>query len=534
MDNDYFMEDNLYDPAIRALARNNCRLRTYQSDVLRKIFKAFQRHEGGKFAVTFPRQSGKNETQAQLEAAVMAASLHRGGSIIKLIPTEKNQGSISRDRLIRVLRGTRGLSRRALRSAKNRVRYGSAEVCCLSASPNAAIVGATADLLLEVDEAQLIPPAKFDREAAPMAAAVNAVQVFWGTAWDGQTLLARESRAALREGETAETSRLFRTDAARVGREVPDYAGFVRGQIESLGRDHPAIRTQFFCEEIDDLTSLFTPSRIRSMKGEHAPQSGPEPEHCYVFLIDIAGSDELTAESRRANGFSDRRDATVLTICDVSLPAGEVYEPKRYVWNVAARRYYRNVPALTLEAFISQEVDRWNPFHIILDHSGLGCLLSDYLSRKYPERCSCFDITAANKTRMAWEFLAMVDSGRWKEYAVDPLAPVQPSAFRPGRDAFEVIEDPALLQRNFTRELQACRMEPTLTPMVVRWGVPDGTRDPSSEKLIHDDFVMSAALAVFEDTQLPVGRLTDEEREEMLRMEAELERRNARYRWENF
>ena len=135
---------------------------------------------------------------------------------------------------------------------------------------------------------------------------------------------------------------------------------------------------------------------------------------------------------------------------------------------------------------------------------------------------------------MAWEFLAMVDSGRWKEYAVDPLAPVQPSAFRPGRDAFEVIEDPALLQRNFTHELQACRMEPTLNPMVVRWGVPDGTRDPSSGKLIHDDLVMSAALAVFEDTQLPVGRLTDEEREEMLRMEAELERRNARYRWENF
>ena len=72
---------------------------------MRNIFDAVVMRKGGRFAVTFPRQSGKNEMQAQLEAAVMAANQHRGGSIIKIIPTEKNQGKVSTERLSGVLRG---------------------------------------------------------------------------------------------------------------------------------------------------------------------------------------------------------------------------------------------------------------------------------------------------------------------------------------------------------------------------------------------------------------------------------------------
>ena len=98
---------DMFDPVSRALSRNSCFLRSYQADALRNIFDAAMAGKGGRFTVTFPRQSGKNEMQAQLEAAVMAANLHRGGSIIKLIPTEKNQGKISTERLRDVLTGQR-------------------------------------------------------------------------------------------------------------------------------------------------------------------------------------------------------------------------------------------------------------------------------------------------------------------------------------------------------------------------------------------------------------------------------------------
>ena len=51
------------------------------------------------------------------------------------------------------------------------IEIGRASITFLSGSAGANIVGATASLLLEVDEAQDVLPAKFDREIAPMAAA---------------------------------------------------------------------------------------------------------------------------------------------------------------------------------------------------------------------------------------------------------------------------------------------------------------------------------------------------------------------------
>ena len=514
----YMTNIGIHDPVMRGFLKNDCLLRSYQSDALRNIFDAAMIGQGGRFAVMFPRQSGKNETQAQLEAALMAANQHRGGNIIKIIPTEKNQGRVSTERLASVIRGripAGGLRgerenrsrRRQGRHAvkKDEVIVGSTRVSCLSASPNSAIVGATADLLLEVDEAQMVPADKYDREAAPMAASTNAVQVFWGTAWDDQTLLAREIRLAQREEDNDGRKHVFTTTAADVGKEVPEYARFVNDQIAMMGREHPAIRTQFFCEEITDLTSMFTAERMNRMKGEHLPLFGPEKDRCYVFLIDVAGSDEVSAKDKRAHGFSDRRDATVITICDVSLPENKKYDPKNFVWKVVGRRLYRNVSGEMLEKQVCQDIDLWKPRKIIIDHSGLGAMLSDILLGKYKNKVHPVDITAANKTKMAWDYLAMVDTGRWIEYKGDEMN-ILKSSFVPGKERYEILKEPELLQQMFCRELRACRIEPTGNPNNVRWGVKEGTRDHATGRVLHDDLVMSAALAVFESGTLPIGR----------------------------
>ena len=552
-----FYEERIIDPGLRSLMMMNRKMRTYQLNALRNIFEAAMSGQGGRFAVMFPRQSGKNETQAQLEAAVMAASQHTGGNIIKIIPTEKNQGKVSTERLTTVLRGTvipepspgedgqrnrgpvptagvvkgvqsrkrysppgmcgyrslRGQApgRSPIKTKKDEVTYGSARVRCLSASPNSAIVGATADLLLEVDEAQMVPTDKYDREAAPMAASTNAVQVFWGTAWDDQTLLSRETRLARQEEEADGRKHVFTTTAIEVGKEVPEYERFVRQQIKQLSREHPAIRTQFFCEEITDLTSMFTADRMNRMKGEHKALTAPERDHCYVFLIDVAGSDEIQPKDKRAHGFSDRRDATVVTICDVTLPEGKDYDAKNFVWKVVGRRLFRNLPSEMLQEKICQEIDLWDPRKIIIDHSGLGAMLCDVLSVKYKSKVYPVDITAANKTKMAWDFLAMVDTGRWIEHQGDEIN-VLKSKFEPGKERYEILREPELLQQMFYRELRACRIEPTGNPANVRWGVKEGTRDLATGRVLHDDLVMSAAMAVFENGSLSVHNSSDFER----------------------
>ncbi len=527
----FWNKENLRDPIFRSLMMGQCKLRSYQADAMRNIYDAVMNGKGGRYAVTFPRQSGKNEMQAQLEAAVMAANQHTGGSIIKIIPTEKNQGKVSTERLSSVIRGqlTGGVSGQRTGGSgqhpaeltshftlhtthfkKDEVIYGNTRMKCLSASPNAAIVGATADLLLEVDEAQMVASDKFDREAAPMAASTNAVQVFYGTAWDDQTLLYREMRLAQKEADADGRKHVFVTTAAEVGKEVPEYESFVRRQIELLGRDHPAIRTQFFCEEITDLTSMFTAERIKKMKCDHEPLYAPEQDRCYVVLIDVAGSDEITPASKKANGFSDRRDATVVTICDVSLPDGKEYNAKNFVWKVVARRLYRNLRTEMLEERICQDIDHLRASHIIVDHSGLGAMLSDMLVSKYKSKVIPIDITGANKSKMAWDFLAMVDTGRWQEHKGDEIN-VLKSGFVPGREPYEILKEPELLQQMFFRELRGCRMEPTGNPSNVRWGVKDGTRDHATGRILHDDLVMSAALAVFENGNLPLRTIEDDD-----------------------
>ena len=130
-------------------------------------------------------------------------------------------------------------------------------------------------------------------------------------------------------------------------------------------------------------------------------------------------------------------------------------------------------------------------------------MLSDILIGKYKKKVYPIDITAPNKTKMAWDFLAMVDTGRWVEYKGNEMEALQ-SGWRPGTDRYELLKEPELLQQMFFRELRACRIEPTGNGMNVRWGVKDGTRDHATGRMIHDDLVMSAAMSVFESGNLPI------------------------------
>ena len=69
------------------------------------------------------------------------------------------------------------------------VRFGLARAIFLSAKATAKVVGNTADLLLEVDEAQDVSVEKFDRDFRPMAATRNATTILYGTPWREGNLL---------------------------------------------------------------------------------------------------------------------------------------------------------------------------------------------------------------------------------------------------------------------------------------------------------------------------------------------------------
>ena len=214
----------LRDPLLFVEHASGLKLRQYQQGVAEAICESVRTHAGRSFVVIFPRQSGKNELQAQLEAYLLVLFSQIGAEIVKVSPTYKPQILNAMRRLERVLNKNLITSATGWKKEEGYIfRVGSSRIYFFSAAPGANIVGATASHLLEVDEAQDVDIAKFDKDVNPMAASTNATRVFWGTAWTSQTLLAREYRAALAAQQTDGIRRVWRLTAEDVGAEVDAY-----------------------------------------------------------------------------------------------------------------------------------------------------------------------------------------------------------------------------------------------------------------------------------------------------------------------
>jgi hypothetical protein len=170
--------------------------------VLRAVERAALSRQGRTFTVLMARQMGKNELSAHLEARLLYLHAASGGAIVKTAPTFRPQLINSKARLERQLA-------RFPRAIPRRGRYGyilevgAASIHFLSADDDANVVGATASILLEVDEAQEVSEDKYLRDFRPMGATTNVTTVLYGTAWTDDTLLARQIAANLRDDPDA-------------------------------------------------------------------------------------------------------------------------------------------------------------------------------------------------------------------------------------------------------------------------------------------------------------------------------------------
>ena len=237
-------------------------LRPYQQEVADAILKSILGHIGLSFVVIFPRQSGKNETQAHIQAYLLCLLSTQEIEIVSVSPTYIPQARNAIRRLQRCLDRNPFTSARWKSQDGFIIRLDKACVHFFSGSSVAQTVGATASALLSVDEAQDVRPSTYDRKFAPMVAENKATRVFWGTPWTSSTLLAREQRRAQFDQEKDGIQRLWTLTADDVSRVHPLYGEFVSGEVLHYGRTHPYIKTQYFSEELDSQASMFNPSRI--------------------------------------------------------------------------------------------------------------------------------------------------------------------------------------------------------------------------------------------------------------------------------
>jgi len=459
---------------------SSIKLRDYQRGVAQAITRSIFEGAGRSFVIMFPRQSGKNELQAQLETYLLALYAGSPCEMVKVSPTWKPQTLNAMHRLDHVL-STNHVSKNFWTKESGYIfRLGQARIYFFSGQPRSNIVGATASVLLEVDEAQDVSISKFDKDISPMAASTNATRVFWGTAWTSRTLLARELKAAQKAQKKDGIKRVFILTADDVAKEVPAYGVFVAGQVARLWRNHPMIKTQYFSEQIDAEGGLFPPERCALMRGSHSPRVSPEDDKLYAAALDLAGEDEAVVSDPA--GFSGtladltnpRRDSTALVIFEVDLSTVDDPLIGKPAYKVIHRLEWIGTKHSKLYGEIKAVLELFDCRFIAVDSTGVGAGMASFLSAALGDKVIPFDFSSKTKSDLLWDFLGIIDSGRYKEYSPDDQTFWQQISFC----EFEILDGP---QKR------------------VRWGVPDGTRDAATGDLVHDDLLISSAMCAVLD-----------------------------------
>lgn len=418
---------------IRQFSRRLCKskvLRPYQVEPLLCILDSIENKKAKIITVMMSRQSGKNESSGQLEGFLLVRNKKRGGIIVKAAPTWKPQIVNSMLRLQEVLDNP--LTRKLHRGRFGFMRFlGKACIAFFSAEPNAKVVGATADLLLEIDEAQDVNQQKYDKDFAPMGANKAVTTVFWGTAWDTDNMLEKQRQLNMAKDEARarelgcrvedlppEERHHFEYDANEVARYNPDYEVYYRREVERLGIDHPIIQTQYLLRAIAAAGKLLSPQQLAKVQGDHGRYHKPIHGRRYVAAIDIAGKDE-EAQDAVLRGLKPKKDSTVLKIgeLDFSICDGVVNIRPRV--NVVEITYRTGHDFDQQKLELLADLQLWKPEVVVVDAIGIGADTASWLAKKYGSRVIEHESTEVTNSEDAYEILARANTGLLKIFDDD-------------------------------------------------------------------------------------------------------------------
>ena len=349
-------------------------------------------------------------------------------------------------------------------------KIGNSMISYLSGDKQSKIVSATASKLLIVNEAQDITPTKFDKDISPMGAYANATRLIVGTTWTSNTLLAREEDAARQLEKKDGIKRVFIYTAEDVMKVNKNYRTYVQNEIKKLGRQHPLIKTQYFCERIDVQASMFNAGRRALMKGDQPTQEEPNPNDIYAFLVDVAGQDEATMSLDEVGSTNPGRDQLTLSIVSIDLSELELLQAP--IYRTVKRFAWTGENHVDIFGKINALWSNWQPQYMVIDSTGVGEGIFSMFNKAHPTRVIPVKVSQAVKSEIGYGYLAIINTGRFRDCAPSPTV---------------------------DKQYAHCVSEVLTGPLhIMRWSVPDGTRDENG-LLIHDDFVFTDALTAILD-----------------------------------
>jgi hypothetical protein len=427
----------------------------YQQEIFDAVTDSIVHRRGLVFSVEIARQGGKNEVSAWLETSLLATFKDYPLNIVKCAPTFEPQAVIS----FRRLRDCLDISEHAkayVTEAGHIIRLGQARVIFLSANENANVVGNTAHLLLEVDEAQDVSVEKFDRDFRPMAATRNATTVLYGTPWREGNLLDTVKRRNMELERADGIKRHFRFDWEEVARCNGDYRTYVEAERARLGENHPTFRTQYALLNVSAGGGFFSDDQLMKLAGDYPRCRSPRPGATYVGGLDFGGeASNFPLSQRGTKGDSDGAggapDSTVLTIAEVCgeippnlpLEKGEIHtfplsqrgtkgdsggeaegdagRETRDARRIHVVQHYSwtGLPFTVVLQKILDVAKAWGLRRLVADATGLGAPLVAALKQSLGHRIVSFVFTASSKSALGYELLAAAGTGRLQLYDRD-------------------------------------------------------------------------------------------------------------------
>lgn len=459
----------------------------YQLEAADAVIQSCLGQKGLEFLLVFPRQSGKDETIAQLTAFLLTLFQRTPARIIHVYPT-RQQLVVGTTRLLPYVHHPLAASRAWCKSDPPRIGIGQASCTFFSGHPQARSEGATANLLLIINEAQDQDEAIIERRFTPMRASSNATALYAGTVRTTSDYLWRTKRRLERLEAEDGIRRVFLVTPDIVRQSNPAYGAFVDEQVRLKGRQHPSVKSELFCEPIDTLTGLFPPRRIALMTGTHARQRTPTPGTTYLATLDVAGQDEAATRGALQR---PARDYTVCTIFEVASGLlGPIYRAVDAFIDHGSRHFQSAPGAPALLDRLIAYLTLWQPIALIADASGVGQGLCDALAKAWPRQVVAVQFTAARKSALGHAFIALIETGRFQYWTPDDP------------DGWTFYEQCRLCTYEIQEGVPPERGLRWYVPSYATTTRPDGTTVP-----VHDDQLVSAALVAEADRLYRQGKL---------------------------
>jgi hypothetical protein len=212
--------------------------------------------------------------------------------------------------------------------------------------------------------------------------------------------------------------RHFRYDWQEVAKFNPDYLSYVENERQRLGENHPLFLTQYCLQPVRGGGGFLSPQQKAQLQGIHPRKHSAEIGRVYVAGIDIAGEAE-NEEQIVSHAVRLRQDATVLTIAELDFTATNYIQKQPAIRIVEHYRWTGTRHTDLYPRLIDLLKNVWGCKRIVVDATGMGQPVASFLRQALGSRVVPFTFTAPSKSKLGFELLAAINSGRLKMYAGD-------------------------------------------------------------------------------------------------------------------